>query len=110
PAQPILKSIDNYNAENPAAATAAGSAAASLTAKKKCTRRQDGTASCVNLGCQKDFVVAENSDSSCRYHRLNPVFHDGGKHWGCCPDQVKYEFEDFMAVPGCCVGFHDDAS
>lgn len=24
--------------------------------------------------------------------------------------QVKYEFEDFMAVPGCCVGFHDDAS
>ena len=24
--------------------------------------------------------------------------------------QVKYEFEDFMAVPGCCTGFHDDAS
>ncbi|CAN0464382.1 unnamed protein product, partial [Ectocarpus sp. 12 AP-2014] len=56
--------------------------------------------SCVNLGCQKDFVVAENQRDSCRYHRLNPVFHDGGKHWGCCPDQVKYEFEDFMAVPG----------
>ena len=24
--------------------------------------------------------------------------------------QVKYEFEDFLAVPGCCTGFHDDAS
>ena len=45
-------------------------------------------ASCVNLGCQKDFVVAENTRDSCRYHRLNPVFHDGGKYWGCCPDQV----------------------
>ncbi|CAB1119694.1 unnamed protein product [Ectocarpus sp. CCAP 1310/34] len=107
---PALKSIDNYNAENPEAATAAGSAVKSITAKKKCTRRPDGTASCVNLGCQKDFVVAENQRDSCRYHRLNPVFHDGGKHWGCCPDQVKYEFEDFMAVPGCCIGFHDDAS
>lgn len=46
-------------------------------------------ASCVNLGCQKDFVVADNDGDSCRYHRLNPVFHDGGKHWGCCPDQVR---------------------
>eukprot|EP00752_Nemacystus_decipiens_P003243 g3001.t1 len=107
---PVLKSIQNYNAENPTAATAAGSAAAAISAKKKCTRRADGTASCVNLGCQKDFVVAENTRDSCRYHRLNPVFHDGGKYWRCCPDQVKYEFEDFMAVPGCCVGFHDDAS
>lgn len=25
-------------------------------------------------------------------------------------NKVKYEFEDFMAVPGCCIGFHDDAS
>lgn len=44
--------------------------------------------SCVNLGCHKDFTVKENSADACRYHRLNPVFHDGGKHWGCCPDQV----------------------
>lgn len=41
---PVLKSIDNYNAENPEAATAAGSAAAAIAAKKKCTRRADGTA------------------------------------------------------------------
>lgn len=108
--KPILKSIDNFNSENPEAATAAGSAAATVAAKKKCTRRPDGTASCVNLGCQQDFKVDENEDGSCRYHRLNPVFHDGGKHWGCCPTQVKYEFEDFIAVPGCCTGFHDDAS
>lgn len=24
--------------------------------------------------------------------------------------QVKYEFEDFIAVPGCFTGYHDDAS
>ncbi|CAN0399236.1 unnamed protein product [Ascophyllum nodosum] len=105
-----LKSINAFNAENPKAATVAGSAAAAIAAKKKCTRRPDGTASCVNLGCQKDFKVAENRADACRYHRLNPVFHDGGKHWGCCPDQVKYEFEDFIAVPGCSMGYHDDAS
>lgn len=42
--KPILKSIDNFNSENPEAATAAGSAAATIAAKKKCTRRPDGTA------------------------------------------------------------------
>lgn len=107
---PVLKSIANFNTENPEAKTAAGSVAATVMAKKKCTRRQDGTASCVNLGCQKDFTVSENSPNSCSYHAKNPVFHDGGKHWACCPSQVKYEFEDFIAVPGCCMGYHDDAS
>ncbi|CAN0456857.1 unnamed protein product, partial [Scytosiphon promiscuus] len=79
-----------FNSENPEAATAAGSAAATVAAKKKCTRRPDGTARdrsgvCVTLGCQHDFKVDENEDGSCRYHSLNRVFHDGGKHWGCCP-------------------------
>lgn len=42
--KPVLKSIDNFNAANPEAATVAGSAAATVAAKKKCTRRPDGTA------------------------------------------------------------------
>lgn len=53
--KPILKSIDSYNLENPKAATAARSAAATVSAKKKCTRRPDGTARygggvCVEFG------------------------------------------------------------
>ena len=46
--------------------------------------------SCVNLGCQQDFVVKENTPFSCRYHAKNPVFHDVGKYWACCPNQVCF--------------------
>ncbi|CAM9654957.1 unnamed protein product [Choristocarpus tenellus] len=111
-AAPIpLKSIDKFNQENPDAATAAGSVVKALAkGSKKCTRRADGTACCINNGCQKDFTVSENTPDSCRYHAMNPVFHDGGKHWACCPDQVKFEFEDFIAVQGCQLGYHNDGS
>ena len=66
--------------------------------------------SCVNLGCQKDFKVADNEVGSCRYHRLNPVFHDGGKHWGCCPTQVNATIRHIAAGfssarGGCCLQY-----
>lgn len=128
-----VKSIADYNKANPNAATAASSAAQSLAQKPKCTRKEDGTASCINKGCQKDFIVAENTPRSCQYHkyvldtgyiahvpahrlpsphvlRSPPVFHDTGKFWGCCPDKVKYSFEDFMEITGCCKGYHNDGS
>jgi hypothetical protein len=38
----------------------------------------------------------------------NPVFHDAIKLWSCCPDKKCYDFETFLAVPGCATGFHDD--
>ena len=107
--QPALKSIADYNKENPDAATAVSSALKTANEPtKNVERRSDGTAKCINKGCQKDFVVAENNDKACQYHSQHPVFHDRGKWWACCPDTVKYEFEDFVKIPGCQVGPHND--
>mmetsp|Transcript_7326 Transcript_7326/g.9655 ORF Transcript_7326/g.9655 Transcript_7326/m.9655 type:complete len:312 (-) Transcript_7326:185-1120(-) len=108
---PALKSIDDYNRNNPEAVTAAASAVKSLKVEEtKCTRQTDGTARCLNKGCQREFMVAENTTTSCQYHRANPVFHDTGKYWSCCPDKVKYDFDDFMKIEGCCIGYHQDGS
>jgi CHORD len=107
---PAVRSIEDYNSSNPSAVTAASSAVKALAAPQKCTRRSDGTAKCLNKGCQKDFAVAENTPDSCSYHKQNPVFHDTGKFWACCPDKVKYEFDDFMQIAGCCRGYHQDGS
>lgn len=38
----------------------------------------------------------------------NAVFHDAVKFWSCCADKKCYDFESFLAVPGCATGFHDD--
>jgi hypothetical protein len=46
----------------------------------------------------------------CRYHSAAPVFHDAGKFWSCCPDKVKYDFDAFLAIPGCCEGPHSDGT
>ncbi|KAG5191019.1 chp-1 [Tribonema minus] len=106
-----VRSIEAYNAANPQAATAAGSVLKAAAAAPRCTRRADGTARCLNKGCKaQDFVVAENARDACTHHRLGPVFHDTGKYWACCPDRVKYEFDDFLAIPGCCRGYHQDGS
>lgn len=42
--KPVLKSIANFNLENPGAATAAKSVESTIVRKKKSTRRLDGTA------------------------------------------------------------------
>jgi len=103
-----LKSIAAYNTENPNATTAAASAAKSLV--RKSSRKTDGTAKCQRKGCQKDFVVAENSAAACLcvFHAGQPVFHDAVKFWSCCSDKKCFDFDEFLAVPGCQVGVHDD--
>jgi hypothetical protein len=107
PPPPVLKSIADYNTQNPDAATAAGSALKSVTVRKS-TRREDGTAKCQNKGCQKDFIVAENTATSCTYHCGQAIFHDAAKFWSCCPNSKRYDFDEFMLVPGCTTGYHDD--
>lgn len=109
PAPPpaVLKSIADYNVQNPDAATAAGSALKSIAVRKS-TRRSDGTARCQNKGCQKDFVVSENTSTSCVYHAGQAIFHDAAKFWSCCANKKCYDFDEFMLVPGCAVGHHDD--
>lgn len=66
----------------------------------------DGKARCRNFGCAKEFVVADNNDSACCYHKEGPVFWDTYKYWKCCPDKKCYEFDDFVKIPGCCTGPH----
>ncbi|RYY83526.1 hypothetical protein EON63_11035 [archaeon] len=102
----VLKSIADFNTTNPTAATAASSAIKST--ERKSTRNADGTARCQRKGCQKTFKIEENSATSCVHHVGNPVFHDAVKVWSCCPDKKCYDFDEFLAVPGCAVGWHDD--
>jgi hypothetical protein len=108
PPPPVLKSIADFNATNPSAASSITSAVKTIGTRKS-TRNEDGvTARCQRKGCQKTFTIAENSSTSCTYHKGQPVFHDAIKIWSCCPDRKCYDFDEFLAVPGCAIGFHDD--
>jgi hypothetical protein len=107
PAAP-LKSISDYNTSNPEAVTSE-MAAVKLVTTRKSTRNADGiTAKCQRKGCQQTFTIADNHSDACTYHCGQPIFHDAAKYWSCCADKKKYDFDAFMAVPGCSVGFHDD--
>ncbi|GAB9470094.1 Chord family protein [Globisporangium polare] len=106
PSTPVLKSIDDYNKKNPNAVTAVSAAVETQTATAPV--RTDGKARCVNYGCQKEYVVAENPADACSHHTGPPVFHDAGKFWSCCPKNVKYDFESFLQVPGCAKSSHRD--
>lgn len=68
-----------------------------------------GCARCVHTECKKIYSVSENNAKACRYHRGRAVFHDGAKWWSCCSAQRKsYDWDDFMKVKKCAVGFHWD--
>ena len=101
-----------------------GGAAASAGASS------DGRVACRNYGCQQRFTpggavsAAHTLDSTpsnggppvdpvdpataCRHHTGAPMFRDGKKAWGCCPTKGEFEWDDFLAVPGCAVGTHTD--
>lgn len=103
-----LKSIDDFNKANPNAISATNEIEKTKQKLTQSTRKADGTATCLNKGCQKDFIVAENNPQACTYHSKEPVFHDVSKFWSCCPQNVKYDFDSFLAIPGCTVGWHND--
>jgi hypothetical protein len=64
-----LKSIADFNTNNPDAASAATAAAKLVTAARKSSRNADGvTARCQRKGCQKEFTIAENSPTACTFH------------------------------------------
>lgn len=64
---PVVKSIEDYNKQNPEAITASKVAATTLQAAAKSTVKADGTATCLNKGCQKAFNVSDNHPTACRY-------------------------------------------
>ena len=104
-----LKSIADFNASNPDAVSASAAAVKIVTSTRKSSRSADGlTAKCQRKGCQKSFNVADNTSSSCRYHLGSPIFHDAVKFWSCCSATKCFDFDEFLAVPGCGVGCHDD--
>ena len=106
---PALKSISDYNATNPDATSAASSATKIITATRKSSRNTDGiTAKCQRKGCQKTFILTENTPQACTYHIGQPIFHDAVKFWSCCAYKKCFDFDEFMSVPGCGVGCHDD--
>ena len=108
----VVRSIADFNTTNPNAASATTAALNIIHADRKSSRNSDGvTAKCQRRGCQKVFTIADNnSDNShaCSYHGGTPVFHDAVKLWSCCPDKKCYDFDEFLAVPGCRTGLHDD--
>jgi len=105
---PQLKSIADYNSSNPAGPTAAASALKTVSTRKS-SRSADGlTAKCQRKGCQKSFSLAENGPSACTFHKGQPVFHDAAKYWSCCDHKKCFDFDAFLAVPGCATGCHDD--
>lgn len=45
---------------------------------------KDGNNKCTNKGCNKEFKPEDNNETSCNYHKGQPVFHDLKKYWTCC--------------------------
>ncbi len=62
---------------------------------------------CSRLGCQKPFTDEQNSDTACRYHNGNPIFHDIKKGWTCCGKTV-YDWDEFSKIVTCQIGRHTD--
>ncbi|KAF4673663.1 Integrin beta-1-binding protein 2 [Perkinsus chesapeaki] len=62
---------------------------------------------CRHHGCGKKYTDATNGPEACRYHPGWPVFQDIKKTWTCC-GAVKYDWDEFMQIPGCAVGEHTD--
>ncbi|KAI0082772.1 chord-domain-containing protein [Panus rudis PR-1116 ss-1] len=65
---------------------------------------------CRRKGCGKAFVSdevsrGEGSESTCTYHPLPPIFHEGSKGYLCCKRRVL-EFDEFLKIQGCKQGKH----
>ena len=103
-----IQSIEDFNKANPNAVSATDEIEQTKKKLTQSTRKEDGSATCLNKGCQKPFVVKENNPQACTYHSKEPVFHDTSKYWSCCPQNVTYDFDSFLAIPGCTVGWHND--
>merc|ERR1711971_273084 len=71
--------------------------------KKKRPPLPPGQARCKHYGCQIVYTIADNHARACCYHKKAPLFHEGSKQWPCC-NVKKWDFDDFLAVPGCEVG------
>ncbi|RYY31997.1 hypothetical protein EON62_05940, partial [archaeon] len=67
-----------------------------------------GGVTCRNFGCMKSYSEADNHDAACVHHAGPPVFHEGKKCWSCCRDKLAWDWEEFMAIPGCVTSAHSN--
>ena len=85
-------------------AESAAEAKRAAEASKPVENPNDPLLHCKHFGCQKKYRESENHDTFCSYHKSPPVFHETAKYWSCCPDKKAYDWDTFMAIPGCAVG------
>lgn len=62
---------------------------------------------CRHNCCGSEYKEEENTETSCTYHPGVPQFHDALKGWTCCSKRVR-DFSEFLSIPGCTSGKHDD--
>jgi hypothetical protein len=63
---------------------------------------------CYNKGCKTgEFCKENNTANSCQFHSGVPIFHEGLKGWSCCKKRTC-DFTDFLNIPGCTFGFHNN--
>lgn len=103
-----LKTVEDFERENPDAVSAASSLRKMMQDAKSRPVQKDseGRIKCVRKGCGVYFFPHENNDKACHYHPKQPVFHDTKKFYSCCSDKVAYEFDEFLKIKGCTVGCH----
>lgn len=58
--------------------------AAKANEKKKEFVTKEGKFRCINQGCRQDYVDKDNSETACKYHKGQAIFHDLKKYWNCC--------------------------
>lgn len=81
---------------------------ASRAGAPKEKRDEEGRIRCKKFGCQKWFH--EDHPPELPHHKGPPIFHEVAKWWSCCPDKKAYDFDEFMAIPGCEVSFCSNVS
>eukprot|EP01071_Lankesteria_metandrocarpae_P014718 Lankesteria_metandrocarpae@DN884_c0_g1_i1.p1 len=68
----------------------------------------DATKKCKHHGCLQGYTDIENqTEGCCQYHPGWPIFRDTVKKWTCC-EVEKWDWEEFMKIPGCARGQHTE--
>lgn len=88
----------------PASVDAPGKASPSSEAPSKVVKDANGKLRCKRFGCQQMYDP-NGEQQKCVYHKSPPIFHETAKWWSCCPDRKAYDWDEFMRIPGCQVGY-----
>jgi hypothetical protein len=64
------------------------------------TQKVEAGMTCVRNNCNVEYVD-ETQEYNCTHCPGGPVFHEGYKFWSCCEKKKHYDFDSFLAAPGC---------